>query len=161
MLYMRLNVHPDTQHHQAGPKGSERASRKPAPLLTKREAQGERSQSDRQHYCAKRIKALTLLSPRALLSIQVESGQQDEQADGHIDIKDPAPGQILGDDPSNRRPGSNSQRYDHGIQAQCQSSLMVGKGTGYHRHVDRKDERAPKTLEKASKNEQQQRRGET
>src|SRR2546423_14217857 len=160
MLHMRLNVHPDTQHQQAGPKGSERASRKPAPLLTKREAQGERSQSDRQHNGTKRIKALTLLSPRAWLSIQVESGQQDEQADGHIDIKDPAPGQILGNDPANRRPGSYAQGYDHGIQAQCQSSFMGGKGTRYHRHVDRKDERSSKTLEKASKNEQQQGRGE-
>ena len=64
-------------------------------------------------------------------------------------------------DPANRRPGSYAQGYDHGIQAQCQSSFMVGKGTRYHRHVDRKDERAPQTLEKASKNEQQQRRGET
>src|SRR5438309_1399286 len=140
MLHMRLNVHPNTQHEQAGSKGSERASRKPSPLLTKREAQGERSQSDRQHNGTKRIEALALLSPRALLSIQVESGQQDEQADGHIDIKDPAPGQILGDDPANRRPGSYAQRYDHRIQAQGQSALMGGKGTGYHRYVDRKDE---------------------
>src|SRR5947207_11394061 len=160
MLHMRLNVHPDTQHHQAGPKSSERASRKPAPLLTKREAQGERSQSDRQHYGTKRIKALTLLSPRALLSIQVESGQQDEQADGHIDIKDPAPGQILGDDPANRRPGSHAQGYDHGIQAQGQSAFMGGEGTRDHGYIDRKNERTPKTLEKASKYEQQQRRGE-
>src|SRR6266704_6399243 len=161
MLHMRLNVHPGTQRQQTGSKSSERASRKPSPLLTKREAQGERSQSDRQHNGTKGIKALTLLSPRAWLSIQVESGQQDEQADGHIDIKDPAPGQILGNDPANRRSGSHAQRYDHGIQAQCQSSFMAGKGTGNHRHVDRKDERAPKALEKASKNEQQQRRGET
>src|SRR5437660_12734541 len=161
MLNMRLHIHPGTQHHYTGPESSECASRKPAPLLTKREAQGECSQSDRQHDRAKRIKALTLLSPRALLSIQGESGQQDEQADGHIDIKDPAPGQILGDDPANRRPGSYAQGYDHGIQAQRQSSLVARETTGDHRHVDRKDERAPETLEKASKNEEQQRRGET
>src|SRR5437588_2777441 len=161
MLHMRLHVYSDTQHQQASPKGSERASRKPAPLLTKREAQGERSHSDRQHNGTKRIKALTLLSPRALLVIQVESGQQDEQADGHIDIKDPAPGQILGDDPANRWPSSHAQGYDHRIQAQGQSSLMAGESTRDHGYIDRKNERTPKTLEKASKNEEQQRRGET
>src|SRR5206468_755263 len=101
MLNMRLHIYPGTQHHYTGPQSSECASRKPAPLLTKREAQGERCQSDRQHDRAKRIKALTLLSPRALLVIQGKRGQQDEQADWYIDIKDPAPGQILRNDPSN------------------------------------------------------------
>ena len=50
-----------------------------------------------------------LPSLRALLSIKVKRCEEDEQADWHIDIKDPAPGQILRNDPSDSRPGSHTQ----------------------------------------------------
>src|SRR5438105_8393873 len=116
MLNMSFNIHPDTQRHYTGPESSERASRKPSPLLSKREAQGEGSQSDRQHDRAKGIEALVLLPPWALLSIKVKRAEEDEHADWHIDIKDPAPGQILCNDPSNSRPGSHTQRHHYRIQ---------------------------------------------
>src|SRR2546428_11028965 len=159
MLNMSFHIHAYTQHHQTDPQSSERGNRKPSPLLTKRETQGECSQSDSQHCRSKWIETLMSLPLRALLTIKVRRGKEGEQADWHIDIKDPTPGQILRNDPSNGRPGSHAQRYHHRIQAQCQSSLSAGKCRGNHCNVDRKDERAPDTLEKASENEQQQRRG--
>src|SRR5258707_11051998 len=107
MLDMSFNIHSYTQHHYTEPESNERASRKPSPFLTKREAQRERSQSDSQHCRSKRVKALTLLSLRALLSIKVKRGEEDEHADWHIDIKYPAPGQIGRNDSSNGRPGSH------------------------------------------------------
>ena len=39
MLNMSFDIYPDTQHHYTDPESRERASRKPSPLLTKREAQ--------------------------------------------------------------------------------------------------------------------------
>src|SRR5258706_5919390 len=91
--------------------------------------------------------------------IKVQRRQQHEQADGHIDVKNPAPAEKVCDNASDGRPGSYAQRYHYGIQAQGQSSLIGGKGTGNHRHVDRKDERASDPLEETSKNQQRQRRG--
>src|SRR5579864_4824840 len=119
MLNMSFHIHAYTEHHRTDAESSERASRKPPPLLTKREAQCERSQSNSQHCRPKRIEVLMLLSLRAVFSIIVNRGEEDEHADWHIDIKDPAPGQILRNDPANSRPGSHAQRYYHRIQAQC------------------------------------------
>src|SRR5205085_150049 len=121
----------------------------------------ERRQSDRQHDRPKRIEAFVLLALGVLLCIKVQRGEEEQQADGYIDIKDPAPGQILGDKAANSWPRSHAQRDDHRIQAQGQSALMAGKGTGDHRHIDRKDERPTNPLEKTSEDEKQQRRGET
>ena len=62
---------------------------------------------------------LMLPSLRAWLSIKVKRGEEDEQADWYIDIKDPMLGQVLGNDPANSRPGGHTQRDDHRVQAQC------------------------------------------
>src|SRR5947209_9244150 len=104
MLNMRFNIHSYTQHYHTDHESSQRAGRKPSPLLTKREAQCERSQSAGQHDRSHRIEALMLLPLWTWLPINVPRGQEDEQADGHIDVKDPAPGQKVRNEPPNSRP---------------------------------------------------------
>src|SRR6266702_1861308 len=135
MLNMRLNVHRYCQHGYSDYESTKRPSRKPSPLLAERETQCERGQSKSQHHRTKRIKTLVLLPVRALLLIKVKPGEENKYADWNIDIKDPTPGQILGNDSSQSRPGTHTQRDHDRIQAQGYSSLINWKDTREHGHI--------------------------
>src|SRR6266568_3071999 len=112
MLNMRLNKHRYSQHAYTDDESTQRPSRKPSPFLTERETEGERGQSKSQHHRPKRIKTLVVLPLGALFLIKVKPGEENKYADWNIDIKDPTPGQILGNDSSQSRPGTHTQR-DH------------------------------------------------
>src|SRR6266487_3727118 len=109
MLNMSFHIHRYTQHSHADHKSTKRGGRKPSPLLTKREAQGECGQSNSQQRRAQRIKTLMLPLLQMLLPIEVKPGEDDEYTDRNINIKDPTPGQILGNDSSKSRPGTHAQ----------------------------------------------------
>src|SRR5215469_1279468 len=119
MLNMRFHIYADAQHQQADPESSECSGRKPSPLLSKGEAECECSQSDSQHRRSKQIESLLLVPLRFLLTIEVKRSVEKEYANWHVDIKNPTPGQELGNDSSDCRPGGNTQRDHHCIQAQC------------------------------------------
>src|SRR5579859_856479 len=103
MIAMSLNVDRYDERDKTHSQGAKRASGKPAPLLAKREAKGERGQPNRQQQCTNWIEVFLPPPQRRLFPVEVQRNQQDEQADRHIDIKDPTPGQILRNDPPKRR----------------------------------------------------------
>src|ERR1700745_3935582 len=105
MLNMSFNINSGTQHHYTEPESGEGTGRKPSPLLTKRETQCERSQPAGQQCRSHGIEALMSPLLRSFLAIKVQGGHKNEQADRHIDVKDPAPAQKVRDDPSDCRPG--------------------------------------------------------
>src|SRR5438046_644831 len=103
MLNMRFHIHPDAEHQQANPESDNCASRKPSPLLAKRETKSKRSQSDSQHRCSNQIESLMLVPSRSLFAIKGKRGVEDEHTDWYVDIKNPAPCQELRNESSNSR----------------------------------------------------------
>src|SRR6266566_6055114 len=75
------------------------------------------------------------------------ANDEDNSTNGDVDIKYPAPGQILGDQTSNGRPRANAESYNNSIQTECAPALARRKGTRNHRSIDGKDERSTYSLE--------------
>src|SRR5579864_6402628 len=76
-----------------------------------------------------------------------QTHEKGENANGYIDIKDPAPGEILSDQTSKGRPQADAKCYDDRVQTERPPALIRRENTCDHRNIHSKDQCSPQSLE--------------
>ena len=86
-------------------------------------------------------------------SEHAHANAEDKSTDRDVDIEDPAPAQILGDQTSNGRPRAHAERHNNSIQTECAPALARREDTRNHRRIDGKDERSPYSLQETGEDQ--------
>src|ERR1019366_2356112 len=109
MLDMFLYINCDAKHDDADAESRQGATRKPSPFLTKGKAQCQGTQPDCQQTCASGIKSSAACLCWTWHAIEQKGREEYYDADRNIDIKYPAPAQVLRNNAANCGPGGDSQ----------------------------------------------------
>src|SRR6266487_4155881 len=93
------------------------------------------------------------MSPAHTLSQDTQGCDHTNDTEGDIDIENPAPGKIFGDDAAKRGADADSKSHNYGIHTKRPSALMSRESTGKHCGADRHDECTTQALQCSCSNQ--------
>ena len=131
---------------------------RPTDFLAEAQTQHQAGDAHREQDGADGVKLLSAPAQMHWLRQQAQGRDNANDTDGHIDVKDPAPGEGLGDDAAHGGTGARTGGHHQSENTQGPAPLRGRKGAGYHGRADRHDHRAPYCLQGAKDDQEQQRR---
>ena len=145
-------------HHQRRHKEPDNGDGTPTDFLAEAQTQHQAGDADREQDGADGVKLLSAPAQLHGLSQQAQGRDNANDADGHIDVKNPAPGEGVGDDTAHGGTGARTGGHHQSQNTQGPPPLRGRKGAADHGGADGHDHRAPHRLQGAQDDQEQQSR---